>query len=196
MTDTNAGQTTAPTEASSIDDVEKADSVEVPADVDPTDTFPRSAVEKLRRESAGYRDRANNAEDRLTALQRQLVEQQVIAAGMRPAAVFAVAQLGDLLADDGTIDTGKLTAAMSTAKETFGIKEAPRRNIFGGELVSGTTGRQTSLSGPSFASAFGPRNKDGTVSHTPRGMLLWCCCRPARTTVSDRRPGAAINHHC
>ncbi|MCV7195404.1 hypothetical protein H7J74_02745 [Mycobacterium angelicum] len=45
------------------------------------DTFPRSYVEDLRKESAGYRDRAKQAEDRADALAKQLHAELVKATG-------------------------------------------------------------------------------------------------------------------
>ncbi|MDM2029854.1 hypothetical protein PP300_11175, partial [Mycobacteroides abscessus] len=112
-------------------------------DQDDGDMFPRKVVEKLRRESADHRGRANTAEEQLTAmqaraeaaegqvlaLQRRSVEQQIVNAGMRPAAVWAVSQLDELLADDGTVDTSEVQRAMATAKKTLGIQQ--RRNPAG-----------------------------------------------------------------
>lgn len=46
------------------------------------DTFPREYVEKLRRESAGYRDKAKTAETRADELARKLFESRVAATGL------------------------------------------------------------------------------------------------------------------
>lgn len=135
------------------------------------ETFPRGVVERLRRKSAGYRERAQaaeqqlaalqGAEERLAALQRKTVESQITAAGMRPAAVFAVAELDDLLAADGTVDTDKLVAAMASARDTLGIEQAPRRQRRTLDtLTSGASGQQSGMPGPSFSTAFGPRPRD------------------------------------
>jgi len=134
------------------------DATETAATDDPGDVFPRSVVEKLRKESAGLRDRAKNAEDRLSAMQRQVAAQQITAAGMRPEAVWAVAQLGDLLADDGTVDPDQVARAMATARQTLGIEQ--RRAPFPGqgELNSGArSGPPESPAG--WTAAFGPREK-------------------------------------
>jgi hypothetical protein len=120
------------------------------------DTFPRAVVEKLRKESAGLRDRAKTAEEQVTALQRQIVSRQVAAAGVKPEAVFAVAQIDDLLADDGTVDPDKVSAAMFNARKTLGAH--PKRNPAGrGGLHSGAgiSGGQPA----GFESAFRPREK-------------------------------------
>lgn len=124
------------------------------------DTFPRAVVEKLRRESAGFRDRAKSAEGRaeqaegqLAAVQRQLVGRQVAAGGMKPSAVFAVAQLDDLLSDDGAVDTAKVQQAMATARDVLGV--GVRRNPYGrGGFVSGATGSLIESPQKGFASAF------------------------------------------
>lgn len=131
---------------------------DAPTESEPGDVFPREVVEKLRKESASYRDRAKTAEDRLSAMQRQSVARQITAAGMHPEAVWAVAQLDDLLADDGTIDAAKVSRAMATARQTLGIQQ---RRVFPGmgELNSGATGFRDYTPGPGFASAFGPREK-------------------------------------
>lgn len=123
------------------------------------DVFPREVVEKLRRESAGYRDRAKAAEGRLTAMQCQSVDAQITAAGMRPAAVWATAQLDELLADNGAVDAGKVSAAMAAAREALGIGRHRPPHPGQGELNSGATGAAQHAPGPGFAAAFGPRRK-------------------------------------
>lgn len=135
------------------------DTTETSAVDDSGDTFPREVVEKLRKESASYRDRAKTAEDRLSAMQRQSVDRQITTAGLKPAAVWAVTQLENLLADDGTVDAAKVSQAMATARQTLGITQ--RRAPFAGqgELNSGATGPKEYTPKPGFAAAFGPREK-------------------------------------
>ncbi|WP_322857336.1 hypothetical protein [Mycobacterium shigaense] len=50
--------------------------------VDDADQFPREYVEKLRKESAGYRDKAKTAEGRSDELARQLFTARVAATGL------------------------------------------------------------------------------------------------------------------
>lgn len=121
------------------------------------EVFPRKVVEKLRRESATLRDRAKTAEDRLSAMQRQSVERQITSAQMRPEAVWAVAKLDELVADDGSVDADAVTQAMARAKRTLGIggRRAPGLEI--GGLSSGATGAKDYTPGPGFAAAFRPR---------------------------------------
>jgi hypothetical protein len=157
-TETTVPDAEMPAEAPAVDNqADSADTDETAASDDSSDTFPRSVVEKLRRESAGLRDRAKNAEDRLAATQRQLVDRQITAAGMRPEAVYAVAGLDDLLAADGTVDAAAVTRAMAAARQTLGITQRPVARPGQGELNSGTGPREKRKSG--WLTAFGPREE-------------------------------------
>ncbi len=119
---------------------------------------PSGLVKKLRKENASLRDRAKAAEATVEALQRQTAEQQIRAAGLKPAAVWAVAKLGDVLNDQGAIDTGKLGAAMTTAREQLGIqRRIPPRPGEGGSLRSGSGVPQEKPRG--FVDAFRPASQ-------------------------------------
>lgn len=134
-----------------------ADTGEVDEHQGDADTFPRDYVEKLRRESATLRDRAKAAEQAVEALQRQAAEQQIRAAGLKPAAVWAVAQLGDVVDDHGAIDPGKLGAAMGTARQQLGIRQpAPAPGRAGLKSGSGVPHEKPR----GFAEAFGPNNRN------------------------------------
>lgn len=139
------------------------------------DLFPRRVVEKLRRESAGHRerataaeeqvaalqDRAQAAETRVAAMQRQTVEGRVKRAGMRPSAVWAVANLDDMLADDGSVDMAAVDQAMRTARSTLGIEQRRVPYSVDGERFSGAgTGREEDRPMPSFVDSFRPRKHD------------------------------------
>ncbi|MGV0853892.1 hypothetical protein [Mycolicibacterium elephantis] len=120
------------------------------------DTFPRHVVEKLRRENASLRDRARTAESRLAAVQRQQIDAAAASAGIKPAALRAVAKDEELLAEDGSVDTDKLKAAVDRARETLGVGQ-PRRVVVGGQLLSGAMRPVGKRDG--WASAFRPREK-------------------------------------
>lgn len=136
------------------------------------DVFPRKVVEKLRKESADHRgrakaaedqvaalqDRAQTAESRIAAMQRQTAESRITAGGMRPSAVWAVTTLDDVLADDGSVDMAAVDRAMQTARSTLGIPRKGRSGL--GGLHSGATAPNNHASGPSFADSFGPRKHD------------------------------------
>lgn len=81
---------------------------------------------------ARYRKRAQEAEaqrDALAAtverLQRGQLESAIAAAGVKPAAVFAVTELGDLLAEDGTPSDKKIAEAVKIARDQLGIPSRP-----------------------------------------------------------------------
>jgi len=121
------------------------------------DTFPRDYVEKLRKQNASYRDRAKAAEATVTALQRQHVDEKITAAGLKPAAVWAVAELADVLDDRGAVHAGKLNAVMQSARETLGIKRSfakPGNR----DLRSGAGVPQEPRN--DWTAAFGPHRRD------------------------------------
>ncbi|TXI56485.1 hypothetical protein [Mycolicibacter arupensis] len=113
------------------------DAAEPTAD-DAQQEFSRDYVEKLRKESAGYRERATTAENTVAALQQQHAERLIDAAGVKPAAVFALTTITDLLADDGTVDPEKVTAAVTRARQELGVTGRPQPLRPQGGLTSGT----------------------------------------------------------
>ena len=112
-----------------VDNVHEVEPVE--AEVDESDSG--------NREAAKYRRRLRETEqerDRLTAqveaLQRSEIERAAAAEQIKPAALWSVTELADLLAEDGTVDADKLTAGIQAAREVLGLP-APRRNHVPGE---------------------------------------------------------------
>lgn len=121
------------------------------------------------RQAAKLRKRAQAAEaerdqlrDQLEALQRQQVDQQVTAAGIKSAAVWAAGtELAELLAEDGTIDAEAVTAAIERAHAELGVTPVGK----GGAPIPGATDRPTAFpqdAGQQFAQAFAPK-KHGVV---------------------------------
>lgn len=110
---------------------------------------------------AKLRHRAQTAEaerdalaTRLEAMQRSVIDSQVAALGIKPAAVWASgAELADLLDDDGVPDAAKVQAAAAAAREQLGIPE-PARPPRG--LRSGATATQPLKRDP-FVAAFAPK---------------------------------------
>ncbi|MGH3265310.1 MAG: hypothetical protein ACRDNS_25320, partial [Trebonia sp.] len=103
-------------------------------------------VEQARDELAGTVER----------LQRLYVEQAVTRAGVKPAAVFAVAELADLLGDDGLPDEAKVAAAVAAAREQLGVARPNLAAFRERGLLSGA-----GVPAPkrdSFTAAFGPRD--------------------------------------
>lgn len=121
------------------------------------------------RQAAKLRKRAQVAEgerdqlrDQLAALQRQQVDQQVTAAGIKPAAIWAAGtELAELLADDGTINAEAVTAAIERAHAELGVTPVGR----GGAPIPGAAERPTAFpqdAAQQFAKAFAPK-KHGIV---------------------------------
>lgn len=120
-----------------------------------SDTFPRSVVEKLRRENASWRDRAKAAESAVDVMRRSEVERAAQAEGLKPAAIWAVTELSDLLSDDGGIDSGKINAAIATARDRLGIGTHTPSTGPGFASGSGVP----KVEAPSFQTAFARREK-------------------------------------
>lgn len=95
------------------------------------ESFPRSYVEKLRKESKGYRDRAKTAEQNLDATLHELFTARVTATG-KLADPDDLAYDAELLADDD-----KLTEAVDEL-----IKRKPHlaKRRVGGPVGQGVTG--------------------------------------------------------
>lgn len=90
-------------------------------------------------EAARWRRKLRDAEgerdalaQRLEAVQRQSVEGLLTASGVKAQAVFAVAELADLLGEDGSIDTDKVGQAVEAAREKFGIAKPTKGNLIPG----------------------------------------------------------------
>jgi hypothetical protein len=133
------------------------------ADVHP-DTAPEEAEDSsddkaMNAEAAKWRRRLRETQAelektaaQLDAVHRQQVELMLADTGVKPAAVWTVTDVAELLGDDGAIDTEKVTAAVETARERFGI---PKRAT--GNHVPGV-GNQPSVlpKGDTWTQAFAP----------------------------------------
>lgn len=129
---------TAP-EATESDETPEGD-VSTPDD---GDTFPRDVVEKLRREAAGYRDRAKTAEARTEELSRALFTARVAATG-KLADPTDLEFNGDLLDD-----TEALTEAVDSLVTAKPHLKARR---VAGDAGQGVKGEDRGL--PTFSSLF------------------------------------------
>jgi hypothetical protein len=75
--------------------------------------------------------------DTIAKLQKFHLEQAITAAGVKPAAVWAVADYTDLLDDNGLPDAEKVTVAVENAREQLGIRPQPQAVHRQRELRSG-----------------------------------------------------------
>ena len=157
-TDTTEATTAADTASTAAETTEEQTDTSTAATEHDT-ANPQAA--KARKEAANYRERLRSTEgERDTArtqvetLQRQIIDGQVEALGIKPAALWASgADLADLLSDDGSVDSDLVTEAATAARDTLGL---PR---FTG---SGDGGRGKSLT----PAAPGPENW-GSLLKTP-----------------------------
>jgi len=107
---------------------------------------------KYRRKLRETEGQLEQARTQLEALQRQHVESLLAATGVRPDAVWAVADLVDLVAEDGTVSAEAVAAAVETARQKFGI--AP---ISKGVHVPGAGKAPSGPPRSTLADAFRPR---------------------------------------
>jgi hypothetical protein len=122
-----------------------ADAQPAPADTaDTTDTEDTSSETEVAdqdaagpgKEAARYRRRLRDTEtqrdqlaQRLEAMQRAAIDAQADREKIKPAALWASGvELAALLTDDGTVDTSKVTEAITAARATLGIEKPPPRN--------------------------------------------------------------------
>ena len=123
MTDTT---TTTPT-ADTTEEEPSVTTTPEPTETEHDTANPQAA--KARKEAANYRERLRSTEaerdtahGQIEALQRQLVDGQITATGLKPEAFWAAGvTLADLTAADGSIDPEAVTEAANTARDKLGI---------------------------------------------------------------------------
>lgn len=115
-TDPQAGAVDAP-DAQAAEDTPE----DTPEDTDDTEPAAGSEAAKYRRKLREAEAERDDLAARVEALQRAQVVTLLEAARVKPDAVFAVAPLAHLLAEDGTVDPDKVKAAIDSARDRFGI---------------------------------------------------------------------------
>ncbi|MCX2929268.1 hypothetical protein ORI20_03205 [Mycobacterium sp. CVI_P3] len=98
---------------------------------DAEESSPNAEAARWRKKLRETESQLETMAARVETLQRQQVDAQVSAAGVKPQAVYSVADLADLVGEDGSVDTEKVTEAVAKAKEQLGI------GISKGSLVPG-----------------------------------------------------------
>ena len=94
-----------------------------PSEPDDSDTFSRSYVERLRRESAGYRTERDQLSELLAVAHRERIDTEIRSLGVKPDAVWStVSDPIELLNADGQPDSKKIRDAVTAAREKLGIK--------------------------------------------------------------------------
>lgn len=110
---------------------------------------------KRLRETEAERDELR---EQVEALQRQQVEAIVTAAGLKPAAVWKVAELDALLGDDGAVSAEAVTQAVEQARDELGVQPLGK----GGAPVPGVGSRpehQPQTPDQAFREAFAPKRR-------------------------------------
>ena len=119
-----------------------------------SDTSVDSGDDSTNSEAARYRRRLRDTETERDALreqvagfQRREVESLAASCGVRAGAIWAVAALGDLLGDDGSVDAARVASAVDAAREQLGVAPSGRAPMF---PVSGISppARRKPISGP------------------------------------------------
>lgn len=134
-----------------------------PESEDEQESNPNKEAAKWRHKYRDEQTAHNATQEALTAatakveaLQRQHVEGMLSAANVKPAALWATTELGDLLAEDGSVNVEAVNEAITKARDMLGIQ--PRGK---GALVPGVGQRPSRLPEASnpWADAFAPRKK-------------------------------------
>lgn len=120
-----------------------------PADT-PDDTEGSGREAKLRKRARDAEAARDDLAAKLAALQRQQVE-SMLGTTLKPAALWSVTTLDDVLATDGTVDPDRLETAVRSARETLGI------NPVGGAPIPGVGNRPDNTPAADWKSAFAPQ---------------------------------------
>lgn len=155
--------TQTPVEDTPVEDsnpVEDSTDLEAVADAEQPDPEQSPEDEAGNSEAARWRRKLREAEaerdalaQRLEAVQRQQVE--TLLGGVKPQAVWAVAELADLLNEEGGIDPEKVSAAVEAARERFGITKPAK-----GNHIPGVGNQPSSLpKGDAWKEAFAPSRR-------------------------------------
>lgn len=130
---------------------------------DPEESNPNKEAAKWRHRYRDEQTAHNTTQEALTAatakveaLQRQQVEGMLSAANVKPAALWATTKLGDLLAEDGSVDADAVNEAISKARDTLGIQPVSKGTFAPG--LGSRPNRLPETSNP-WKDAFAPKKK-------------------------------------
>lgn len=111
-------------------------------DIDHDGQHPSHEAAKWRRKLRDTETELGALREHVQALQRQQIDAHVTAQGVKPEAVWASGvELSELVAADGTIDPGKVKAAIAATREKFGLDTKTRPRSMNG-LRSGALTHQ------------------------------------------------------
>lgn len=163
MTDTVTATAPADAATAAPEDTDATDDTAPAENVGENDVPAEEAGNPANKEAAKWRTKFRDAEQQVTdltetveRLQRLHVDAAITAAGVKPAAVHAVTNLADLLAEDGTPDAAKIAAAVRAARDQLGIPYPTTDGMRQTGMRSGTGFSPPRKDG--WSSAFGPRD--------------------------------------
>lgn len=141
-----------------VSDEQDSEAVEAEAG-DDQETPDDSVIKKARKEAAGYRERLRKTETErdtatglVSSLRKQIIDGQVAEMGMKPAALWATGfSVGDLLNDEGLIDSTRVASAAAEAREILGLSK------FGGGADGGKRGGTPEKPAAEWADLLDPR---------------------------------------
>ncbi|MGD9622530.1 MAG: hypothetical protein AB7G47_13210 [Mycolicibacterium sp.] len=149
--------------AAPSDDSSEVEAQDEQPDPDEQESNPNHEAAKWRHrfrdEQTAHKDTKTALESATTkveALQRQQVEAMLSAAHVKPAALWAIAELGQLLSEDGTVDVEAVQEAVGKARETLGIQPSGK-----GTFIANLGNRPDRLPAASnpWRDAFAPKAK-------------------------------------
>lgn len=122
-----------------------------------------AAAEESGSEAARWRRKLRDTEverdtltEKVQALQQRQVESLLSASGVKPAAVYSIAALTDLVGEDGMVNADKVADAVKSAQQRYGITPKSVGTFVPG--VGNQPGKPPKVDG--FAAAFkSPRKR-------------------------------------
>jgi hypothetical protein len=144
-------------------DEDVIDLEDIPAESEPSTAAEDDAEsESANAEAAKWRRQLRETEaqrdtlaSQVDALQRQQIEAQDTAAGVKPAALWKTSELSALISEDGTVDAELVATAIDTARQELGIQPIGK-----GAYVPGVGGRPSATpKHDDFVDAFKPKRR-------------------------------------
>lgn len=129
----DAAVTDAPADsAQAAEDTPEATEATPDTDQDTPEDDPGQEAARWRRKLRETEKVRDDLAARVEALQRQQVGRLLEGHNVKPEALYAAVELADLLGEDGTVDAEKLSAAVATVREKFGIVKTPKGTVVPG----------------------------------------------------------------
>lgn len=122
--------TTEPTENTTDDSVEDTVAVEPGEDATEDATPLGKQAAKFRKQVRQLETDNTALTEQITGLQKQLAENLIVAAGVKPEAIWAITEIAELLDDTGRVDPEKITATIAKAVQELNIRVKPTAGLY------------------------------------------------------------------